>query len=97
MSTELSLAKTLLKFVPDMELQPGQYIYCTDCNRAFYDIRDNIRIEVDLVIVAVITVDDITDRVDRRVYYMEPARRFVVWDDDHHEFTQQSVRCRTAP
>ena len=86
MSTELSLAKTLLKFVPDMELQPGQYIYCTDCNRAFYDIRDNIRIEVDLVIVAVITVDDITDRVDKRVYYMEPARRFVVWDDDHHEF-----------
>lgn len=86
MSTELSLAKTLLKFVPEMATKPGQYIYCTDDTRAFYDIRTNIRIEVDLVIVEVISVDDITEKVDKQVYYMEPARRFVVYDEPNDQF-----------
>ena len=46
MASELSLVKTLLRLVPETNIVPGQYIACTDSTRAFYDISDGVRIEV---------------------------------------------------
>ena len=80
MASELSLVKTLLRLVPETNIIPGQYIACTDSTRAFYDISDGVRIEVNFSIEAQLVPDYITDRVLGKVYYLEPVQRFYVYE-----------------
>ena len=80
METELSLVKTNIKSVSHTPIVAGQYIYCTDSVRAFYDVSDNSRIEVLFSIEDKVVPDYIIDRVINKVYYLEPVHRFYVYE-----------------
>lgn len=79
--TPLKLVKTMTKYVSETSIEPGQFIYCTDTYRCFYDTGTNARIEIDFEYnTEAFNTSEINNRKRNKVYYLENVHNFYIYE-----------------